>query len=157
METKCFEIRDDGTLIAVLAIKLVTDSEAENFLLARNGFWGHPVGEEPIIVISLPAMECSYSQYKWKDTSRTMKVAHAHIRENFDALETGAVVDVEFLLGERATPKIAARLAKLEVAEEPAQWDEPVGCPTGCPGCSCHINPPCNHCVENHDGTGELP
>ncbi len=20
-----------------------------------------------------------------------------------------------------------------------------------CPGCSCHINPPCSHCVEDHN------
>lgn len=25
-----------------------------------------------------------------------------------------------------------------------------VECPAGCNGCSCHVNPPCSHCVEGH-------
>lgn len=28
------------------------------------------------------------------------------------------------------------------------------GCPDGCGGCSCHINPPCSHCTDGHE-TGE--
>jgi hypothetical protein len=39
-----------------------------------------------------------------------MYVAHKHISENFDRLESGSVVCVEHLLGERPEPKTSERL-----------------------------------------------
>jgi hypothetical protein len=44
-----------------------------------------------------------YDCYNWND--RTYKVAHKHIIEHFDELEDGAVIDVEYILGETEAPK----------------------------------------------------
>ena len=41
---------------------------------------------------------------------RTMPTAHKWIIENWDELEHGQVVDVEFILGIASEPKIAERL-----------------------------------------------
>ena len=38
-----------------------------------------------------------------------MRTAHEWLREHFDEIEDGGVVDVEFILGERAEPKRSER------------------------------------------------
>ena len=43
--------------------------------------------------------------FEWGLNPRTMHVAHKHIVENFDYLESGSVVDVEFILRETKHPK----------------------------------------------------
>ena len=43
--------------------------------------------------------------YDW-DT-RTMQVAHDWLLSNFDAIASGAVVDVEYILGKRLVPKLS--------------------------------------------------
>ncbi len=32
-----------------------------------------------------------------------------------------------------------------------------MSCPSGDCGCNCHINPPCRHCVEDHDNVDGYP
>ncbi len=117
MIVKAFEIRDKGTFIPVLAVKMVPDEgfaefhQGEWYLLRRSGY---PFDSQPCVVLC--RMECSgidrnatYDPYAWG--GRTFPVAHQYIVENFDSLESGAVVDVEFLLGETTEPKKSERLA----------------------------------------------
>jgi hypothetical protein len=117
MITKAFELRDRGTFIPVIAIKMVPSAHtpdqpvAEAFLLRRAGFGF----DDPCIVLC--RMECSgvdrnatYDAFSWGVNPRTFHVAHLHLMENFDALESGAVIDVEFILGETEQPKISERL-----------------------------------------------
>ena len=47
----------------------------------------------------------AYDAYDWRD--RTMQVAHDYIEKNWGDLVDGAVVDVQFILGETAAPKVS--------------------------------------------------
>ena len=46
---------------------------------------------------------------------RTMPMAHSWIREHFDEIKDGDVVDVEFLAGVSSAPKVSERLTHPEV------------------------------------------
>jgi len=39
-----------------------------------------------------------------------MTVVHLHLEKHFEELPSGSVIDVEFILGETAQPKISERL-----------------------------------------------
>lgn len=125
MITKLFEVRDRATFIPVIAIKAVPgytidrtpmptvkELESERYLLRRAGY------NLALPSIILVRAHCSgidrnatYDAYAWGATqTRTLMVAHQHIERNFDALETGAVIDVEFILGETEKPKVSERI-----------------------------------------------
>jgi hypothetical protein len=114
MELKLFEIRDRSTLIAVYAFRPVarvsgTAEEmrpvpAENFLLGRCGWTDLGHAERNVYVGKLNDSECYCDPHKWSDR-RTMLNAHRHIQEHFDILQSGTVIDVEFILGESSSPK----------------------------------------------------
>lgn len=93
METKLFEIRDVATFIPVIAIRI---SEADGFLARKMGY-----GKPMVLVIKEPIAH--YDPYDWGN--RTMSQAHMYIQKNWKALESGAVIDVEFILGITAQPK----------------------------------------------------
>jgi hypothetical protein len=48
--------------------------------------------------------------YGWGGCPRTLLAAHEYLVKMFDQLESGAVVDVQYLLGETQEPKIPQRL-----------------------------------------------
>lgn len=101
MEVKLLEVRDDGTRIAVMATRMASDVPAEQHLLRSVGF---PLtGLEVALTYLSGERASSVDPYFWGN--RTMMVAHEYIRENFATLTSGDVVDVEFIKGERATPK----------------------------------------------------
>lgn len=117
MITKAFEIRDKGTFIPVLATKMVpadgVDYEIERYLLRRAG---HGFDFPSIVLCRMEASGVDrnatydpYSWYSWGGGSRTMTVAHSHIEKNFDALKSGDVIDVEFILNETKVPKTSER------------------------------------------------
>lgn len=97
MESKFVEIRDRGTFVAALAIRL----EGADHYLARRAGYDSPL----VILMLLHQMKCEYDPYAWG--GRTYPVAHHWLQEHFDEHENGAVVDVEFILGERAQPKVS--------------------------------------------------
>ena len=120
MIVKAIEIRDRGTFIAALAIKMVPsigetamdsdDYSAERYLLRRAGY----DFVNPCVVLC--RMEASgvnrnatYDPFAWGVDNRTYQIAHRYIIEHFDNLENGAVVDVEFILGETKEPKKSER------------------------------------------------
>ncbi len=47
--------------------------------------------------------------HDWDD--RTLLQAHKHIEEKWDKLEDGAVIDVQFILGETKRPKTTEQKA----------------------------------------------
>lgn len=111
MRSKTFELRDRGTFIPILAVRLQPDNEGDRYLLARAGFGLTPEEQARyvhLVEIAGGAGKCSCDPYDW-DRSRTKQVAHAHIIEHFDALESGSVVDVEFILGLTGEPKRSER------------------------------------------------
>lgn len=111
MTPKFFEIRDIGTFIPILAIDLETDVPAERYLLNRSGYYAssRADGFQPtILLIKLSNGQLSNHPADWGDT-RTMPTAHSYIADNFYTLESGAVIDVEFILKEKEVPKQSER------------------------------------------------
>lgn len=107
MNTKYFEIRDKLTFIPVLAVKLQSNFDQERWLLRRAGF--DPKREYILLCQIVGGGGYSRSDvYEWGG-SRTYANAHKYIEENFDNLDPGAVIDVEFILGETKQKKISDR------------------------------------------------
>ena len=106
MITKTFEIRDRATFIPVLAVKLSPACERDRYLLECAGY-GRTQGEQSSYVVVTQInggsgrIECA--PFSWG--GRTMPIAHQYIQKHFDELDSGAVVDVEFVLGETLQPK----------------------------------------------------
>lgn len=108
MKTKLFELRDRGTLVAALATQLDPSNPAEEYLLRRSGY---ARGENYILLTGLNSPDKStYDPFGWGD-NRTRAVAHDYLLRdgNFDRLPSGAVIDVEFILGERDKPKVSEK------------------------------------------------
>lgn len=72
-------------------------------MLWRAGYG--PEGGPYVILFKLAGgrSPATCDPFDWND--RTMRAAHQHMIENWNALESGQVVDVEFILGETAGPK----------------------------------------------------
>lgn len=110
MECKALEIRDAGTFIAALAVDMNPSNPNQRYLLRRCGY---ACDARPnVIVTRLDGNgRATNDPYGWTDGARTFPVAHKWIIEHWHTLRDGDVVDVEFILGERATPKPSERLS----------------------------------------------
>jgi hypothetical protein len=121
-QVKFLEIRDHGTFIPMMAIALQANSSGkiapglpgpqETYLLRRAGY----APDERYIWLSglSGGVERGTSDpYEWG--TRTRKVAHDYIIQNWDTIEPGQVIDVEFILGHRDKPKISEREAEGEL------------------------------------------
>lgn len=97
METKFIEIRDRSTFIPAFAFSI---DGSDHYLARRAGFQSRL-----IYLVSLSAQRCAYDPWNWAGGGRTYNRAHQWIEQHWDEIENGAVVDVEFILGERAEPK----------------------------------------------------
>jgi hypothetical protein len=116
---KAFEVRDTGTFIPVIAIKMIPTQqggrfEQERYLLARAGYGPDPRETPCIILCRMSASgvdhNATYDPYAWGGAgTRTMQIAHLHILEHFDEMFSGDVVDVEFIRGETQEPKLSER------------------------------------------------
>ena len=101
MSTKILEVRDRGTLIPVMAIRLEPETDYTRKLLWRVGF-ERP--ERYVLLIHLAQLEVQHDHYAWC-SDRTMGEAHRWIIDHFDELAPGDVVDVEYILCETSTRK----------------------------------------------------
>ena len=102
MTLKFFEIRDRGTTIPAMAIEIV----GSNPVTRRAGFGASPC----YLLTNLGKVRSEYDPWAWGQTQgRTMHVAHVWLQNGgWAELPTlGGVIDVEFILGERDTPKTA--------------------------------------------------
>jgi hypothetical protein len=107
MEVKCLEIRDEATFFPVICIRPTPENEAQRYLLRRDGYCGDN-SEHCIIMIDAQCRGAAYDPYDWKDR-RTKGNAHLFIKKNWHTLKDGAVIDVQFILNETATPKSSER------------------------------------------------
>ena len=99
MITKCFEVRDRGTFMPVMAIKLVPDNIADELLLRASGYRYEE--HAAIIVVYLEKGTAANSPYEWKEGgARTLPTAHSYIEKHFDEMKSGDVIDCEFITGE---------------------------------------------------------
>ncbi len=112
MITKTIEVRDSGTFIPMLAVKLQPGNDADRYLLARAGFGRTPESQgEYVMLVGLDGGKdgAACDPYDWPGGARTRAVAHQWLIAHFDEVESGSVVDVEFILGETAAAKISER------------------------------------------------
>lgn len=111
MTTKLFELRDRSTFIPIVCLSTEqSDNDSENYLLRRSGY----AMASPCIILC--KLECSgidrnasYDAFAWGINPRTYNVAHRYIEEHWYDLQTGDVIDVEFILGETQTKKVSER------------------------------------------------
>jgi hypothetical protein len=104
-KVKYFEIRDSATCISAMAVAPKSQNAAERFILGREGYG---TGEGYLILTHLGSGETYSDPYKWP-TYRTMRIAHQYLQKNWFNLESGEVIDVEYIEGERTTPKKSDR------------------------------------------------
>ena len=105
MEIKLLEIRDEATMFSALCINMNPGTEPERLHLRHHGY---PCDGRPNIVMtntSADSKPATNDPYAWRD--RTFATAHHYIITNWTDLKTGDVVDVQFILGETATKKMA--------------------------------------------------
>ena len=114
MLNKLFEIRDSMTLVPALAIQLETSTEPERWLLSRAGY-GLTSTEHSDYIMLMPveggAGQVFTDPFGWDSGTRTMRIAHQFILDNWEQLKTGDVIDVEFIIGESTEMKLSDRLA----------------------------------------------
>jgi hypothetical protein len=113
MNLKLFELRDSLTFIPIFAFRCQSEQvwSVDQWLFQRAGFG---LGSPLVIVGRLGSNDPFYAQCTHDPRchmgSRTFGVAHQYIQEHFDELESGAVIDVEFILGITTEPKKSERL-----------------------------------------------
>jgi hypothetical protein len=118
MITKMFEVRDGATFIPTIAIKPIeldfNYNSPECFLWSRAGFGKTNVEFSKYVLFGhLRNKKLTWDPFDWDDwDSRTMMEAHKYLIEHFDELENGAVIDVEYILGETNQPKISEKFQK---------------------------------------------
>lgn len=107
METKLFEIRDRATIIPVMAIQLGGRDAKEKWLLGQAGFSADRAWQEEFIILCIPGEtnRSTYNPFDW--TTPTMHQAHLYIMGHWPELRSGAVIDVEYLLGLRPMPTLS--------------------------------------------------
>ena len=105
IECKKLEIRDRGTTIPVMAIRVIGDNPYDMSFMIHSGFsTDYP---DVFLMRYDEVCECNYDPFKWQSGARTLKEAHFWIRENYDLIKDYDVVDVEYILGESTKPKIS--------------------------------------------------
>jgi hypothetical protein len=114
MEVKLIELRDRGTFISCMAIRLTYRDAQERFLLRRAGFADEQIDPLSAVGAVLPyVILCSledgslgahYDPYSWRN-QRTFGTAHRFLIDHWRHVQPGQVVDVEYILGETEAPK----------------------------------------------------
>lgn len=114
METKLIEVRDIGTRVEVLAIRLGSTNEAEQFILASAGYGRGPWEFSTYVLlidlntplrIWLNSTECDMAHRM----TRTYPITHKELEDHWDKYQSGDVLDVQFVLGETTEPKKSDR------------------------------------------------
>ncbi len=109
IESKVLEIRDEGTFIGVLAIRMLGTNPVQAYYLRRVGY---PNDGSSIMLMMLSDGKATNDPYEWPGLRmglRTMPVAHEFIISHYTELSDGDVVDVQFILGETTTRKVTER------------------------------------------------
>lgn len=100
-ETKFFEVRDTGTHLPAMCTRVWHEADDADYQMRRAGWQGY---FNVFFLTNLITMESNHDIYNWNN-KRTMPTAHAAITRDWDQLNSGDVIDVEFELGEAKTKK----------------------------------------------------
>lgn len=91
MEMKCIEIRDEGTCIPALAVRMISTDLITDKYLWRCGY-PRGVMHPTIVLMRLMDQEAHSDPYDWG--SNTMRWAHKELLENWEKYSNGKVLDV---------------------------------------------------------------
>lgn len=100
-QPKFFELRDKGTCISLMAMRLHAGNSKERWLLSRAGYGStYELQSEYVMIANVDGgtFKMTFNPLEWE--SETMRIAHMYIRKNFDRLELGQVVDVQWIMNE---------------------------------------------------------
>lgn len=103
--TKMIEIRDSMTCIAALAIQMIPTDDVEKRFMKRCGF---PKDGSSIVLMCLDNQAATNDPYEWGSLGkggRTFQTAHHWILRHFTEIQSGDVVDVQYILDETKAPK----------------------------------------------------
>jgi hypothetical protein len=106
-------------------VKLEAENEAERYLLGRCGYGLNTNVEKPFILLARLSGDGVFNSdpYRWGILPRTMFQAHKWLQDHFDEIESGAVIDVEYFLGETKAPKLAERIIQMNQELKPLLLD----------------------------------
>ena len=103
METKLFEVRDAATFIPCIGVLLdEPEFDNERYLMRRAGY---SIDTPFVLFGRLDGTDLTIDPHHRSVVPRTMRVAHQHVFDHWDDLYSGDVIDVQFVLGETASPK----------------------------------------------------
>jgi hypothetical protein len=112
IEVKLFEVRDRGTLIPMLAMRVSALHSGKDWheqdcdelkvvkLIARAGFGES--GSIAMLHLGEPKYGWRFNAYDWRD--RTFHAAHLYVEQHWDELRSGDLIDVRVVLGEARLP-----------------------------------------------------
>lgn len=118
LDTRLLEIRDDGTHIPALAIRMVGANAVQAYYIHSR--CGYPKDGSGIVLMHLDSQKATVDPYAWQALGfggRTMGNAHDFIAKNFDQLNDGQVIDVRVILGEESEPVISDRFYNYETGK----------------------------------------
>jgi hypothetical protein len=119
IEAKLLEIRDKGTCILALAMRMQASTAFTGMGPSAIEHWflhyrsGYPQDGSSIMLMCLSDGRATNDPYSWPDRGmgmRTMGTAHDWIIDHYDELSDGDVVDVQVILGETTESKVSERL-----------------------------------------------
>lgn len=110
MNAKLFELRAKKTFIPLLAIRPEARTEQEAYLLQESGYGNRDNHRQYVFLtrLDLEDRKVTCDPYAW--ITHDMREAHLYLERKFDFLESGAVIDIEFLAGKTPAPKEPQRL-----------------------------------------------
>ena len=100
--SKFVAVMDRGTRLPLIASRFHPESLEEAVMFSTHGFGVDP--QEYTFFYSINTGTCSYDPYKMGDRY-TLTPACVYIRDNWDEVESGSVVDAEYLRGETEKPR----------------------------------------------------
>lgn len=111
MEVKLFEVRDSATFIPCIGISMISNDDVEHWLLRRAGYDAETLPQDGgcLLFGRLDGGKMSYDPHS-HGQCRTMGIAHDFVARNWDTIDSGSVVCVETICGERESPKESERL-----------------------------------------------
>ena len=99
MDCKILELRDGDEFVPAIAISC---QSSESWLLTQGGLGAASSDEANVILIRLPDVTAQREPAGWpEDSPRLLKLAHQHLRENWDLVVDGGMVDVGALVGDK--------------------------------------------------------
>jgi hypothetical protein len=106
MISKIFEFRAAGTFIVIMATQLCPSCEVERKLLGSAGYGVTFHSQSGYIMLqTLDGGIGKATTDPYEHEFRDMTIAHEYIIAHFEALNPGAVIDVEYIQGLTEKPK----------------------------------------------------